>query len=246
MLVRGVGERRWLLGQLPGDRVRTQQERRIGRVEPAEPGDQRVAVRGPLIPPLGHGDPSWLALVPRPLGVVAQLRSADEGRVREALREDAAARRWPVTAVGIPPAMGLGEHQEPDTGQPGRRQAGGAGADLPPAVTLPDLGLTRPLAPLVADHQRRVHEHHRIPGTGRRAGPGDSVLDATHPARVQDPAAGVDHRHARLVSGKTGAAFPPRQVHAQIPSRRHPRVLPHRPLPGKGVAPANVTANAGR
>src|SRR5262249_21998055 len=152
----------------------------------------------------GHRDPWWLALVPRPLAVVAQLRSADEGRVREALRQGAAARRWPVTAVGIPPAMGLGEHQEPDTGQPGRRQAGGAGADPPPAIPLPDLGLTWPLPPLVAAPQRRAHEHPRTPGPGRRVGPGDSVLDAAPPACVQDPAAAVDYRHARLVSGTTG------------------------------------------
>jgi hypothetical protein len=112
--------------------------------------------------------------------------------------------------------MGLGEHQEPDTGQQGRGEVGGAGADLPPAVTLSHLGLARALAALVADHQRSVHEHDRIPGSGRRVGPGQSLVDAAAPASVQHLAGGVDHRHARLVRREIGAAFPPRQIHAQI------------------------------
>jgi hypothetical protein len=110
----------------------------------------------------------------------------------------------------------------------------GIGADLPAAISLPDLRLAEPLARLVGDHERRVDEQDSITVSGCAIRPADRLLDAACSARVEDLAVPVDNRHAGLIGHKVGTAFPPGKVNTDEPSTCHTEVVPH-PYSARGT-----------
>ena len=107
----------------------------------------------------------------------------------------------------------------------------GISADLPAAISLPDLRLAQALARLVGDHERRVGEHDRVSVSGGGVRPADGLPEAACPVSVQDPAVPVDDCHAGLVGHNVGSTFPPGKVNTQEASTCHTEVVPHR-LPG--------------
>jgi hypothetical protein len=79
-------------------------------------------------------------------------------------------------AVGISPAGQFGQAKELHARQPRGMGVRGIGADLPAAITLPDLRLAQPLAGLVAEDERRVGEQDGITVSGAGVRPADGLL----------------------------------------------------------------------
>lgn len=79
--------------QLASRRVTVEVQRRLGRAKSVKPVDEIVAVAGPLRPPLRDGELGWLALVLRPLDVVAELRGPDQRGVGVSTRTRSVPRR---------------------------------------------------------------------------------------------------------------------------------------------------------
>src|SRR5450755_2640040 len=117
-----------------------------------------------------------------------------------------------------------------DARQPGSVEVRRIGANLPPAISLPDLRFAQTLACLVTDYQRRVNEHQRIVKASRAVCPVDRLLDAAGPATIENLALCIEERHPGFICRQISAARSPSKIDTQKPCNSHLRVVPHCPL----------------
>ena len=162
------------------------QERRVRVRELPEPLDQRVKVSSVLGPPLSGPKAGWLALVAGPFGVIAQFCDADQRAVRVPFRDEAACARPTAAAVAISPA-----------GRGARAARRGGWVFVVLALTFQRSYLCPTCVSLscwpvlVADHERRVREHDRVPSPAALSA---QPMVCSTPILDQEQARRADHR----------------------------------------------------